>query len=213
MGLGAQLVGAEGTAPRAKAAEYRTHGELTKVSIGAEYLVHSFSGRNHTFVARDYLVVEVAVYPGPEMVSVRNGHFTLRVNGKKQTLFPQPPGFVAASLKYPDWERRPSLEASAGPVVMGRQERVERFPGDPRAEQTRLPRPPRAPEEESRSGLDSAPQARADEVVVEAALPEVETKLPVSGYLYFAFRGKTKSIRLLELIYDGPAGRAILRLQ
>ena len=91
-------------------------------------------------------------------------------------------------------------------MILGRPVPVERFPGDPTARR-RLP--PRAPEPEDRSGAEKTPEPKAEEVVVETALPEGTQRLPVSGYLYFAYKGKVKSV---ELIYDGPEGHAALRL-
>jgi len=209
--------GSFGTTPKSQASEYPVHARVGKFSLGAEYLVHSFSCRNQTFVTSDYLVVEVAGYPAPgEPVEVASGQFVLRLNGKKPLLHAQAPGFVAASLKYPDWERRRSLEVSGGigdaGVRIGGPARVERFPGDPRPQQTRLPTPPQAPAPQDPSGLDREPPLRAEEAVVEAALPEGKARGPVSGYLYFAYKGKIKSIRKLELIYSGAAGSVTLGL-
>lgn len=205
------LLQAQGTEPKAAPGDYPARATLDKLAIGAEYLVHSFFGHGQTFFTSDYLVVEVALFPArDETLTVSQGQFTLRINGKKQPILPQAPGFVAASLKYPDWVRRPTLEAAAGTgnagVILGRPERVERFPGDPRPRQTRLPQPPRTPEAEKE------PPVSADQVVSETALPEREARGPISGYLYFAYKGKTKSIRSLELIYAGPAGTAVLKL-
>jgi hypothetical protein len=187
------------------------------VALGAEYLVRSLFVRGQSFLTPDYLVVEVAVYPPKgEALEVSSGEFTVRLNGKKQLLFTQSPGFVAASLKYPDWERRRTVEVSGGVgdtgVVLGRPETVERFPGDPRPRQTRLPAPPKVSAPQDPSGLDKPEPVRAEEAVVEVALPEGKAAGPVSGYLYFAHKGKLKSIRTLELLYGGPAGHAILRL-
>lgn len=206
-----------GTTPRSQASEYPVHTAVGKLSIGAEYLVHSFFYRNQTFVTSDYLVVEVAVYPAAgEAVGVASGQFMLRLNGKNQLLQAQAPGFVAASLKYPDWERRRRLEVSGGigdaGVRIGGPARVERFPGDPRPQQTRLPAPPRAPTPQDPSGLEREAPLRAEDAVVEAALPEGKSPGPVSGYLYFAYKGKLKSIRKLELIYKVAAGSATLLL-
>lgn len=204
------------TEPKQKTADYPAHGACDKLAIGAEYLVRSFSGHNQSFVTKDYLVVEVALFPvAGSRLSVENGQFALRLNGKKQTILPQAPGFVAASLKYPDWENRRSAVATVGAgngeVIVGAPERVERFPGDPRPRQTRLPNPPKAPEED-RSGLEKEPAARADEVAVESALEEGEISGARSGYLYFPYKGKTKGIKSLELIYQGPAGAVTVRL-
>ena len=46
-----------------------------------------------------------------------------------------------------------------------------------------------------------------------AALPEGDRALPQAGLLFFEYRGKTQGIRSIELIYDGPAGKATLKLQ
>ena len=35
----------------------------------------------------------------------------------------------------------------------------------------------------------------------------------MAGLLFFEYRGKTKKIRSIELIYSGPAGKAALDLQ
>jgi hypothetical protein len=49
--------------------------------------------------------------------------------------------------------------------------------------------------------------------VQRASLPEGERNLPQAGLLFFQYRGKTKNLQSLELIYDGPAGKATLKLQ
>jgi len=140
---------------------------------------------------------------------VSTSQFTLQVNGKKQMLYPQAVEFVAASLKYPDWETRPRLEAGAGPVIFGRPQPVERFPGDPQAR--RLPPPPRPPDANP-SGQEPQQPVSADEIVRQTALPEGEWRGPVSGYLYFAYKGKTKNIKSLALHYSGPAGTVTISL-
>ncbi len=203
---------AAGTTPKPGAAGYPAHA----ASLGAEYLVRSIFAGGQSFVTADYLVVEVAVYPPKgEQAVVSSGDFTLRINGAKHPIFAQPPGFVAASLKYDDWTQRPTLVGTAGvgdvDVVLGRQRRSERFPGDG-SQQTRLPNPPRAPDADGRSGQDNAPSMRPEEAVTEYALPEGSSSGAVSGYLYFAFKGKPKSIRSLELIYKGKQGAVTLPL-
>jgi hypothetical protein len=209
--------GLAGTDPKPKPDDYPAHATAEKISLGAEYMVRSVQRHNRTFFARGYLVVEVALYPSKgEALAVSSNHFTLRVNGKKRVLFPQSAGFVAASMKYPDWERRPTVLAGGGlgntGVIIGGPPIAERFPGDPRPPQTRLPRQPRAPEMEDRSGIEREEPVSVDEVVVHGALPEGEISEPVGGYLYFAYKKKTKSIRTLDLIYQSSAGTATLRL-
>ena len=214
--LAAATLRGEGVTPKPAATDYPAHTAVSTLSIGAEYLVRSLPVQGRTFVLSDYLVVEVGIYSsGPDPVEVSSGHFTLRLN-KKDVLAPETPGFVAAALKYPDWEYRPRLEAAGGVgdigVILGRPADVERFPGDPRPGRTRLPAPTKAPAPEDRSGVEKPPPLRADEAVVSSALPHGPLKLPVGGYLYFHHKGKTKSIRALELLYQGPAGTATLRL-
>ncbi len=204
-----------GTEPKPIAAEYPAHGLAGGVGIGAEYLVRSFSGRSQTFFARDHLVVEVALYPAPnESLQVSSSQFTLRIN-KKELIAAQGAEFVAAGFKYPDWEIRPRLEGMAGAgnggVIVGRPEPRERFPGDPTPGRTRLPPRPRAPDPDH-TGSETQPPARAEDVVIESALRDGEFSAPVSGYLYFPYKGKTKSIRAVELLYRGTSHTLTLRL-
>jgi len=50
-------------------------------------------------------------------------------------------------------------------------------------------------------------------LVQKAALPEGDRTLPVAGLLFFQYSGKAKNIRSVDLIYNGPAGKATLKLQ
>jgi len=204
-GLAAQ----SGTPPKAAPEDYPVHARLEKLAIGAEYLVHSFSGRGRTFVANHYLVVEVALFPGKdERFEVNSGQFTLRVNGRKQALSPEAAEFVAAALKFPDWEARRNLEVDAGPIILGRPQPVERFPGDPQARPQ--PVPPKAPTTDHAGGPD--PPLRPEELIVETALPQGEVIRPISGYLYFPYGGNAKRIRSLELDYANPLANVTLPL-
>jgi hypothetical protein len=101
------------------------HAEAAQAGIGAEFMVHVVSVEGKAFFVADYFVVEVAVYPEMSgLLELRNEHFTLRINGKKQELIAQTPGFAAAALKYPDWSQRPSVTATAGAgnggIIVGR---------------------------------------------------------------------------------------------
>ncbi len=187
-----------------KASDYPAHAVWSQFEIGAEYLIHSIPTAKGALYARDYLVVEVAIYPGKQPVEISTNNFTLRVNGKKVVLHTESAGFVAASLKYADWEQRPTLIGTAGvgngTVVIGKPPNQGRFPGDP-TQDRRLPEP-RHPDDTDASG--QANRVDIDELVKLAALPEVETRERVKGCLFFAFEGKIKSIRTLDLEYgDG----------
>jgi hypothetical protein len=48
--------------------------------------------------------------------------------------------------------------------------------------------------------------------VQKAALPEGDRVLPVAGLIFFNFHGKAETIRTVELVYDGAAGKTTLPL-
>jgi hypothetical protein len=201
----------QGTRNRPQASDYPAHTQAGELAIGAEYLVHSFSGKQSTYVARDHLVVEVGLFPSKE-VMISTGHFTLKVNGKKELLFSQSPQFVAAALKWDDWENRRQVQGGVGvgDASIGVGPRWEpRFPGDP--SRRPLPKPPKAPTQDPAADMREE-REKPEEVVIETALTEGPSAYPVAGYLYFPFKGKPKSIRSLELIYNGPAGKSTLKL-
>ena len=199
--------------PREKASDYPEHAKLADREIGAEYLVHSIPVERGVLVASDYLVVEVAVFPlTPAGVTVSAGQFTLRINGKKTPVFPQSPGMVAASIKYPDYERtRPRLVAQAGPVIIGGTQPVGRFPGDPSAR--RPPPVSQAPDAPDRGATEKEPQLPIEDQVAHAALADEHTTRPRRGLLFFPYQGKTKSIRSLELVCEPGEGIDPVRIR
>jgi hypothetical protein len=196
--------------PRSKASDYPTHAQLPGFELGAEYLVHNIPVEKGEYWTKDYLVVEVAVFPSAaESVMVSSTQFTLRINGKKVNLLTESPGTVAAALEYPDWEARPNLSATAGAgpasVNLGAPPVVGRFPGDPRGVP---PRPvPTNPADQDGYGVTTEAHLPIDKAVATAALPEGRFNEPVKGCLFFRFSGKLKSIKTLDLVYgvDGAA--------
>jgi len=196
---------------RVKPADWPVHSQVKDSAIAAEYMVRTVLAEGRSAVLRDYLVIEVGFFPAKgKSLLLSTGQFSLRVNGKKIPLLAQTPGMVAASVKYEDWEVRPTVMATgsvgnAG-VILGRPQGAERFPGDRRPTQDRLPPTPRAPGQEDRSGIEREPEVKPEEMVSRAALPEGDTAQPVRGYLFFPFKGKTSSIKKLALVYGGPAG-------
>ena len=195
---------AQDAPPRSKASDYPAHAALPGMEIGAEYLVHSIPVKNRMYFSKEYLVVDVAVFPatkgGPVSISARR--FTLKINGGKMVLDTDSPGTVAASLKYPDWEQRRAVTAQAGPVIFGAPPAVGRFPGDPRPTQGRLPPAPRVPEQPDPSSEPKQSDLPIDQQIAQIALPEGSFNEYAKGCLFFRFTGKTKSIRSLELVYD-----------
>ena len=173
------------------------------MEIGAEYLVHSIPGERGDYFAKEYLVVEVAVFPASkEGLKISSGHFTLRIN-KKSVLSAQSAGMVAAALKYQDWEQRPQVTAEAGPLIYGAPQ-AGRFPGDP-TQPSPLPTP-RVPDQTDSANVAKQPDLPIDDAISRAALPEGVIAERVKGCLFFRFEGKLKSVKSLELIYDAGPG-------
>ena len=200
------VVAAQEKEPRSNASDYPAHVQVASADIGAEYLVHSVPAVTGSYFANEYLVIDVGVFPkSSSAMMISTGQFTLRINGRS-VLYSQSPGMVAASLKYPDWEQRPTVTAAAGVgdgvVVIG-QPRVGRFPGDPTGNRSPLPPVAKAPEDNT---VDKAPQMPVEEAIRRASLPEGKADRPVKGCLFFPFKGKTKSIRSLELLYEAESG-------
>jgi hypothetical protein len=138
--------------------------------------------------------------------------FQLRINGKKQTLLAQNPYVVAASIAHPDWQpERTGIEAAAGAgnarVTLGGPPHTPLPAGDPPG--SAGPTIPRVPKPDPPEGIDMQPVKTADEIAVEAALPEGKNRAPVSGFLYFIYTGSTRSIKQVELQYRD----AVLKLR
>lgn len=205
---------AQGTESRSKIADYPLHANVGNVGVGAEYMVQSVASSRGSFIADGFLVVDVGVFPPPGGMTISTSAFTLRINGK-DTLMAQTPSMVGASLKYPDWNRQRGIVAAAGPVIIGRPAPVERFPGDTRPAQTRVPgRVPQAPTDAS-GGTAGGEQINLPEIVNAAALPEGPRKQPVSGYVYFPWSGKLTKLKKVELLvqFDESREPVALRLR
>ena len=177
-------------------AEYPVQGEASDMRVGVEYMVRTFSADQQTFSIDDYLLVEIGVFPVRE-ANVDLRRFILRINGKND-LLAQTPGMVAASVKYPDWRRRPSVQAGlgmpGGDIIMGRRPSVERFPG------SRQPGPQPVPNPTEPIG--EKPTVDYEQLIKNSALPEGRMNRPLAGYAYFPYDGKLKSIKTVELLID-----------
>jgi hypothetical protein len=205
----ASLAFGQGTTPKPSAAEYPAHGQSGGIAIAAEYMVHSFGTGEQMFLAENYLVLEVALYPPKDTtVTVDLPHFGLRINGRKTLILAQPPSMAAATLNHPEWMTRPTMDIGAGPIGVGLGYPPNRapFPGAPPP--VRTPAPPRAPDADSRSGVEKTP-VKATDVLLQTALPADPHRGPISGFVFFPFTGKTSSIKSLELVWDD----AVLKLR
>lgn len=164
---------AQGTTPRQKPEDYPVHAQTRSATLGAEFMVHSFSAGEQSYFVRGFLVVEVALYPPKgHMVDTHSGNFVLRINGHRQESLPQPPSVVAAAVAHPEWNSRRRVEADAGvgPASVGiGHPRPTQIPGVPMPGQP--PPPPQVPQDNP-SGLPPRDRVKPEQVVLDTALPE-----------------------------------------
>ena len=190
----------KGMPPRAAPADYQAQAQAGAVTVAAEFKGHSIPTLQGPLSSEDYVAIETGLFgsPGARM-QISSGDFSLRINGKKTPLSSEPFGLVAGSVKDPEWE--PPVSASAPPKSK------TSVSGSGRGGQGEGNEPP--PPVKIPIGVQRAMAQR----VQRAALPEGDRALPQAGLLFFLYRGKTKSIQSIELIYAGPAGKATLMLQ
>jgi hypothetical protein len=184
----------QGLPPRANPAEYQAHVKAGTVTIGAEFVGHFVRTKEKTLTTEDYVSVEVGLFGEPgARLRLAPEDFTLRINDKK-VLPSLPYGMVVRNVKDPEWEP-PELESS-------------------KKSKTSL---------NTGGGQDNSPppvvhvplelqRAMAEQTKL-ASLSEGDRALPQAGLLYFEYRGKDKSVHSVQLIYNGPTGKATLALQ
>lgn len=205
----AGLLFGQGTETKAKVEDYPVHAQAQGAAIGAEFTVHSYSRGEAMYIAKDYLVVEVAIFPpkGANFV-VSNSDFSLRINGKKELLDAQAPTMVAASLQHPEWKEPVGLITEAGAGVGDTGVMIGGPPGNPNpfpgAPPNGHPPPTVKIPKDNPSGVEKDP-VQADELLRETALVEGPHRGAFSGFLYFPFRAKISSIKTLELLYQQAA--------
>lgn len=185
----------KGLPPRTAPTDYQAHAQVGTVTLAAEFAGHTVPTMERPFNDDDYVAVEVGLFgPAGARARISADDFSLRVNGKKTPLPSRQFAMVLSSLKDPEWqppdegEKKSKSGLSAGGSANG----------DP---------PPTTPH------MPFELQRTMELQVKKAALPEGDRALPQAGVLFFNYRGKTTGIHSLELIYDGPAGKASLTLQ
>lgn len=188
-----------GTTPKPKPEDYPVHARPEEAGIAAEYLVHTLPAGARSFVLAEYLVVEVALYPPrSRTLEVAASRFTLRINGRKRELRSENPAMVIYSVRYGAQDSRRAFQVDAGPVILGRPRRTARFPGDPTEDRDPQPGAP-----QPAADLELPPGETAVEAIERTALQEGPVTDSVSGYLFFPFKGKLKSIESLDLVFHG----------
>ncbi len=185
---------AQGLPPRATAADYQIVGKAGSVTIAAEFDGHSVPLAEGPLTTNEFVVVEAALFgPAGARLTLTPGNFSLRINGKKMPLPAQPAGLVLKSLKDPSYE--PLVKSEVGKTKIGD------TGGRGGGQDDGPPPPPKVPIEV---------QLSMEKRTKKASMPEGDRALPQAGLLFFDFGGKARSV---ELIYDGPAGKATLNLQ
>ena len=191
----------KGLPPRNTPADYQAQAKAGTVTLAAEFAGHSVPTAQETFSTEDYVVVETGLFgPQEARLTLSMDDFSLRINGKKMAVPSQPFALILKSLKDPDWvppdAGEPKSKSKGGLTGGGG--------GDKGGGDDPPPAPAKMPLELQRAMAQK---------VQKAVLPEGDRALPVAGLLFFPYRGKTDSIRSMELIYAGRAGKATLALQ
>jgi hypothetical protein len=192
------LIVSTGVPPRA-VADYQAHAQAGSVTIAADFVGHSVPTPEATFNTDQFVAVEAAFFgKDGERLVLAPEQFSLRVNGKKSALPSQPYALMFGSLKDPEWE-----EAQAVAKVEKAKTSIGSSGGGGGADDPK-PLPPKMPIEVSRA---------MQQKVQKASMPQGDRPLPQAGLLFFQYGGKLQGIRSLELLYDGPAGKAKVELQ
>jgi hypothetical protein len=189
----AQASEAKGMPPRATPGDYPAQALAGSVTIAAEFMGHSVPRPEGPLSTDDYVVVETGLFGSPQAhITLSIEDFSLRINGKKTPLSSQPYGLVVRSLKDPEWlPPEPAQPKSKGGLNTGQ--------GDSNS-------PP--PIVHVPIELQRAMALHLQ----KSALPEGERTLPQAGLIFFQYRSRTQSIHSIELLYNGPAGKATLAL-
>ncbi|HTU45969.1 MAG TPA: hypothetical protein VMF91_12950 [Bryobacteraceae bacterium] len=180
-----------GMPPRSAATDYAAHVQVGGLTLAAEFAGHNVPRPEDSLTTDNYVVVEAAFYgPNGKKLNLGPDQFSLQINDKK----PSPAVtfvVVASSLKDPEWipPDQPKPKSKTG------------FGGGGEDTATL---PPKVPIELRR---------KMAQYIEVNSLPEGEHALPQAGLLFFPYRGKTENIHSMELIYNGPAGKATLALQ
>ena len=203
-GKEAQATETKGMPPRATPGDYQAQAAAGAVTVAAEFMGHVIlTPEGTTYSTEDYVAVETALFgPAGTRLKISSDDFSLRVLSKKMKPVPSEPfGAVFKSLKDPEWEDTIAIEAKKAKEDGGGGTSIKTGGKSQESTPYVAPKMP-------------IPMRRAMEQHVEkCVLPEGDRALPQAGLVFFPYRGKAESIHAIELIYNGPAGKATLKLQ
>jgi hypothetical protein len=190
---------AKGVPARPSPGDYQGQAKAGAITIAADFDEHAVPTEDGTFSTDDYVVVEAAFFgPSDARLKISPGDFSLRINERKTPLSYQAFEFVGRTLKDPNWvppDEDKDKGKSKGGLSTG---------GDGQAAGSPPPAPPKMPVKL---------QLAMEQHVHKATFLEGDRALPQAGLLFFEYRGKPKNMHSVELIYNGPAGKATLTLQ
>jgi len=188
-----------GMPARATPADYQAHGAAGPLQVGAEFMQHSVPTPQGLLTTEDYVVVEAGLFGPPgARTTLSFQDFSLRINEKKNPQRSDPYALVFKSLKDPEWEADTFVEQKQSKTSVG-SSGAGGNSGNAGAPPPIIHVPIK---------LQREWEARA----TKAAFPEGDRVLPQAGLLFFQYRGKASGIHSLELIYSGPAGKAVISL-
>lgn len=188
---------AKGLPPRAAPTDYQGQAQLGNLTIAADFAEHSVPTEEGVLSTEDFVTVEMAWYGPPgARAKIAADDFSLRINGQKTPLPSRQYSLVFASLRDTEWELSKKVADTRAKTSVGGGGQDESTFGEPAT----TPKP----SFEMKRGMVQR--------VRKAALPEGDRLLPQAGLIFFQYGGKVKNIRSVELIYEGPAGKATMAL-
>ena len=193
--LVAAPVKGEGVPARTSPTDYQAKAATGPITIAADFVGHSIPTPQGLMSSEDYVCIEVAFYgPDGTKLKLATDDFSIRINGKKQASPSAPFGVMMKSLSDPEWQP----EVPEGPKSKGGGISTG---GGGGAQGEPKPLPPKMP----------FPLRRAmEQKVLKATLAEGDRPVPQAGLVFFPYRGKDASIKNIEVIYSGAAGKAAL---
>ena len=187
----------KGLPPRAASSDYQTQAQAGMVTIAAEFKGHSVPTFESVLTTEEFVVVEAGLYaPGGARLKLALDDFSLRINGKKVALPSLPADFVVRNVKDPEWTPPASPESKKSKTQLNT--------GGGGGGGDDPPPVVHIPIEVQRAMAQR---------VQKSSMPQGDRPLPQAGLLFFQYGGNAKSIKSIELIYNGPAGKATLALQ
>lgn len=210
--------GPKGTVPRATPDKYEAHAEHDGVGVGATLLTPTQARKVFSAeIDRCCMVVEVAIYPQKDgLAEVSLNDFALRIAGKDIASRPSSAEVVAGKLQRQAETppHGPDVGGSVG-VGQGRYDEIDPVTGQRRTVRTvttgagvgvGIGGPPPPP----RPGSSDEERRALELELKEKGLPEGNTAVPVSGYIYFSLSQKKNAKYQLEYTLDG--GKVVLPL-